>query len=90
MDRDELKHSVALEISAIRRSSMEDDEGAERILSLITPELKKAKKWDRVKRFINTDDPCDKCPLLEPCMKGRYCLVGLLEDAIESEEVEDD
>lgn len=61
---------------------------ADQILSLIEGELKKAEKWDRIEYLVTA--PCDRCPLQEPCMRGRYCLVGMLTDGIESAEVNDE
>ena len=56
----ELRHSISLEINAIRRSTMEDEEGADRIPPLISPILADADKWRKVKEIAD-GDYCSRC-----------------------------
>jgi hypothetical protein len=60
-------------------------EGALSIISIIAPELEKARKWDKMKSL-----ECEKCPSEKGCyedeVQGTICPINMIVDALEGGE----
>ncbi len=93
--KDELKKEIAkLYVSNqfdkyILVGDREDEEFADSILSLLTPTIEKAEKWDKVKEIAKLADySCEKdytlCPFRNICNKPEDCICVPIKTIVEA------